>query len=332
MKPIQVIIIITIAAVLIGSLWYKSNSQPIGGKREVPFSVASGESLKSISNRLVSAGLIRSKFIFEWYAKQHNLSGRLQAGNYTLNTGQTIGDIAASLLAAKRQSRRILIREGETVDEIAKIFSDAGIASSEEFLAAAGQTPELRTKYDFLSDVPLDYKLEGYLFPDTYDFFIGTTAEDAIRKMLDNFGRKVSPELRDRVKAQGKSLHDVVTLASVVEREVRKPEDMKIVAGIFWSRLGRGQALQSDATLSYALKDNNPAHSKAELETDTPYNTYKYPGLPPTPISNPGLNAIIAVIDPSTTDYNFFLTAKDGTVHYAKNFSEHILNKNKYLK
>ena len=332
MKKTSLIIgAILVAGVLAGAVWYQFYSQPVGGKREVQFSINRGESLASISGRLRAAGLIKSKFIFEQYAKWRDLASRLQAGDYKLNTDQTIGEIASSLLAAKRESKRVLIREGETMEEIAQIFSAAGLFSTKDFLWAAGSEQELRVPYDFLKELPRDSSLEGYLFPDTYDFFVGATASEAIKKMLDNFERKVTPDLRDRVKSQGKSLYEVITLASIVEREVRKPEDMKIVAGIFWSRLAHGQALQSDATLSYALKDGTAAHSAAELQTETPYNTYKYPGLPPTPIANPGLNAIQAAIEPTATAYNFFLTDADGTVHYAKTFTEHINNKAKYL-
>ena len=328
--------LITIAIILTGTLagmaWYQFSSEPPGGRREVRFSISRGESLKSISGRLAAAGLIKSKFLFEQYARWRDIAGRLQAGDYKLNTNQTIGEIATSLLAAKRDSRRVLIREGETNEEIAKIFAAAGLFSAADFLQAAGADQDLKKRYDFLQDLPVGKSLEGYLFPDTYDFFVGATAEEAIKKMLDNFSRKVTPDIIEKIKARGKTLNEVITLASMVEREVRQPEDMKIVAGIFWSRLSRGQALQSDATLSYALKDKSPAHSAAELEIDTPYNTYKYPGLPPTPIANPGLNALRAAIEPTATEYNFFLTAADGTVYYAKTFAEHINNKVKYLK
>lgn len=331
-KIIKSIIIISFLGVaLIGYLLYVNYSQPAGGNREVPFTISRGESLKSISNRLAATDLIKSKFIFEQYVKWHDFAGSLQAGDYKINSNQTIAEIAASLLAAKRESRRVLIREGETLEEITQIFSAAGLFSAQDFFDAAGQQQELKKRYDFLADKPNNKSLEGYLFPDTYDFFVGVTADEAIKKLLDNFARKVTPELRDRIKSQGKSLSAVITLASIVEREVRQPEEMKIVAGIFWSRLSRGQALQSDATLSYALKDKSAAHSAAELEIDTPYNTYKYPGLPPTPINNPGLAAINAAIEPTATDYNFFLTSADGTVYFAKTFAEHLNNKLKYL-
>ena len=332
MKIIKLLSIIILSAVLIGFLWYELYSQPIGGRREVQFSISRGESLKSISGRLVAAGVIKSKFIFEQYAKWNDMASRLQAGDYKLNTDQTIGEIATSLLAAKRDSRRVLIREGETNEEIAKIFAAAGLFSAADFFQAAGANQDLKKRYDFLQDLPVGKSLEGYLFPDTYDFFVGATADEAVKKMLDNFSLKVTPEIIEKIKARGKTLNEVITLASIIEKEVRQPEEMKIVSGIFWSRLSRGQALQSDATLSYALKDKSPAHSAAELEIDTPYNTYKYPGLPPTPIANPGLNALQAAIEPTATDYNFFLTSTDGTVYYAKTFAEHINNKEKYLK
>jgi UPF0755 protein len=333
MKRISIIIFfIAIAGTIAGAVWYQLASSPPGGDQELKFSIERGENLKSISRRLYESGLIKSKFLFEQYARWRDLAGRLQAGDYKLNTGQSLSEIAASLLSAKRESKRVLIKEGETVEEIAKVFADSGLFGAREFLQAAVADQNLKNRYVFLSDLPIGATLEGFLFPDTYDFFVGVTPQEAIKKMLDNFSRKVPPEMIETMKAQGKTLYEIITLASIVEREVRKPEDMKIAAGIFWSRLGRGQALQSDATLSYVLNDTEAAHSAADLEINSPYNTYKYPGLPPTPINNPGLNAINAVFQPTATKYNFFLTSPDGTVYYAETFEGHVANKVKYLR
>ncbi len=313
-------------------LWFLAASRPAGKPAPVNFSVSRGEGLSKISSRLEQRGIIRSALGFRIYVWLKRTDDKLQAGDYVLNPADTLAGLADKLLNGKVASKRVLIREGETAEEIAAIFEKEGFFTGAEFLAAVKPGRLHLGKYDFLKDKPAASNLEGYLFPDTYDFFIGTTPEQAAEKLLDNFGRKFSPELRRQAQGAGRSVYETLIMASIVEREARKPEDMRIVAGIFWSRLARGQALQSDATLSYFLKDKTAAHSAKELETDTPYNTYKYRGLPPTPISNPGLAAIAAAVSPAASDYNYFLTSTDGIVYYARTYEEHLRNKRKYLK
>lgn len=253
---------------------------------------------------------------------------------------------------ALRPEVTIKVLEGWTTRDIGQYFASLGRWQSEELLEAAGfpqidyrrhpELPKLKDRtvsYDFLADKPVYYGLEGYLFPDTYRIFASSTVEEAIGKMLDNFGKKLTPKMRTDIKAQGRTIYQVVTMASIIEKEAPinnqtgDNRDARIISGIFWDRLKIGQALQSDATLSYVLNDNNPRHSGKDLELDSPYNTYKYRDLPPGPICNPGLVAIEAAIYPLSTDYNYFLTPLDKReVIYAKNFEEHKQNKAKYLK
>ena len=199
--------------------------------------------------------------------------------------------------------------------------------------------PDFSENFSFLKDKPAHYSLEGFLFPDTYRVFADASAEDVIFKMLSNFDRQLTTEMRAEIARQGKTIYEVLIMASLIEKEApidySDPEnrDARIVSDIFWGRLKIGQALQSDATLSYLLDDNNPAHSAKDLEIDSPYNSYKYPGLPPTPICNPGIKAIEAAIYPIATNYNYFLTSLDGdNIYYARTYEEHLQNKYKYLK
>src|SRR5680860_215887 len=194
-------------------------------------------------------------------------------------------------------------------------------------------------EFSFLESKPSYYGLEGFLFPDTYRVYSDASSGDLVLKMLENFDSKLSLELRDEIKKQGKSIYDVIIMASLIEKEApinysdSENKDARIVSDIFWQRLKIGQALQSDATLSYWFNDNNPVHSGGELDADTPYNSYKYTGLPPTPISNPSLRAIEAAIYPIDTNYNYFLTSLDGeNIYYASTYQEHLNNKYKYLK
>jgi UPF0755 protein len=246
----------------------------------------------------------------------------------------------------------IQILEGWTSRDIGQYFESQGHYQSEEFLEVAGfpmldyrrekelpQPHDFSAEFSFLDDKPKYYGLEGYLFPDTYRIYASSTVVEVIEKMLSNFDKKLSEQMRKDIKAQGKTIYEVITLASIVEKEApidyqtNNDRDARIIAGIFLNRLRIGQGLQSDATLSYIYGDNKPTHSGQELENASLYNTYKYRGLPPGPICNPGILAIKAVIYPIKTDYNYFLTPKGkDEVIYARTYEEHLQNKYKYLK
>lgn len=206
-----------------------------------------------------------------------------------------------------------------------------------EGLKVQGRLTDFRIKdfkenYDFLSDAPGEYDLEGYLFPDTYRIFASTTNEEIARKMLDNFASKLSAEMQTEIKKQGKTLWEIITMASIVEKEVRSEKDMKIVSGIFWDRIKNGQALESCATLAYVLGVNKSQYSYEDTRIKSPYNTYINRGLPPGPIANPGLKAIEAAINPTYTEYNYFLSRPDnGETVWSKTYEEHVKNKQKYL-
>lgn len=211
------------------------------------------------------------------------------------------------------------------------------IASAAEFLS------ELKSfntaNYPILADRPKNASLEGYLFPDTY--FIPQKAPTSttisaiiIKKALDNFSKKFTPDMQNRAKEMHMSIYQIVTLASIIEKESgRTDTERKIVAGIFYNRLKTGMALESDATINYVTKKNNPAPSWDDLNTNSPYNTYKNPGLPPGPIANPSLSALMAALYPTSSDYFFFLHKQpSGEPVYSKTFEEHVQNKFKYLK
>ena len=250
--------------------------------------------------------------------------------------------------AAPEETIRLL--EGWTNRDIAQYFERQGKWQGEEFLEVAGfprvdyrgekDLPPLNDwseEFSFLSDKPKYYGLEGYLFPDTYRIYASSTVSDVIEKMLSNFDAKLTDKMRADIKKQGKSIYSIITMASIVEKEAplnyanSDNRDARIISGIFWNRLKIGQGLQSDATLSYIFGDNDPAHSGQELEVESPYNTYKYRGLPPGPICNPGILAIEAAIYPLSTDYYYFLTAGD-KVFYARNYDDHLQNKYQYLR
>ncbi|MFA5023758.1 MAG: endolytic transglycosylase MltG [Patescibacteria group bacterium] len=246
----------------------------------------------------------------------------------------------------------VKILEGWNNREIGQYLAGLGPWPAQEFLTivgspqvdyrqAKGQTlpTDFSEQFSFLKDKPEYYGLEGYLFPDTYRVYATSTTREVVEKILANFDKKLTSTMRADIEKQGKTIYEIVTLASIIEKEAPlnyaadDNREARIISGIFWNRLKIGQALQSDATLSYIFGDNNPQHSGRELENDSLYNTYKYRGLPPGPICNPGLLAIEAAIYPLLTDYNYFLTPTDSReVIFSKTYTEHLQNKYKYLK
>jgi len=258
--------------------------------------------------------------------------------------------VAAPKIIPKAEET-ITIPEGWNNREISQYFERQGKWMSEELLEVVGfpqvdyrNNTEMPALYDYseefpaLKDKPKYYGLEGYLFPDTYRIYASSTVKDVVLKMLTNFETKLTPQMRTDIQRQGKTIYQIVTMASIIEKEAPlnyqtgDNKDAKIISGIFWHRLKIGQALQSDATLSYILGDTETQHSGVALDNKSPYNTYKYAGLPPGPICNPGILAIEAAIYPTATSYNYFLTTSDKKVYYASTYAEHLQNKYKYLK
>lgn len=250
------------------------------------------------------------------------------------------------------EEKTVKVLEGWSLRDIAAALEKDDLVATEDFFAVAGEPQtdyrraaaeiyplDFSQEFSFLADKPKHYGLEGYLFPDTYRVFASTTPENIIRRLLTNFDAKLTPEMRADISAQGRTIYEVITLASLIEKEAPidyqsgDNTDAKLISGIFMNRLAIGQGLQADATLSYIFNDNKPAHSGAELEIDSPYNTYKYRGLPPGPICNPGILAIEAAIYPTKNDYYYFLTPKGKReVIYARTYEEHLNNKYKYLR
>jgi UPF0755 protein len=235
----------------------------------------------------------------------------------------------------EKEEIKVTILEGWNLDDIALYLESLGLFSQEEFIEASLKDYD----YGFLADKPEGHSLEGYLFPDTYRLFIDASAEDVIKKMLNNFDKRLSNDLREEIKRQEKTIFEVINLAALVEKEAPidyktgNNEDAKIVAGIFNNRLKSGQALQACASLAYILGEIKPIYSEADTKINSPYNTYLNSGLPYGPIANPGLLAIEAVIYPTETDYNYFLTPI-GTKEmiYSTTYQEHLINRDKYLR
>jgi UPF0755 protein len=293
----------------------------VGVTRE--FTVAAGDNAPRIAAHLAEAGLIRSRDAFVTYVNFHGLRSRLKVGHYRLAPTASAADIAESMASGRTISRRLVVPEGYRLTQIEAAAADVGIPKA-DFIAALA-APHAKS---FLSGKPAEVSLEGYLFPDSYQIDGITTAKILVDAMLDNFGKRVGPEYVQAFAAQGLTLHQGLTLASVVEREVSIPSDRPIVAQIFLKRFKSGQPLGSDVTTVYAAELLGKSF---DINLDSKYNTRRYPGLPPGPICSPGLSAMDAVAHPATTDYLFFLSGKDGQTHFAKTYPQHQQNIAKYL-
>lgn len=343
------IILIIILLVLAGIFYWRGiNSAVSKTGQDILFLVSPGESVEKIGENLAEAGLIKSKFYFKVYVRWNGLQARFQTGEYVLNPSLSIKKIVKILTGGEALSkeRNIKIIEGWNIREISQYFERGGMFQSEELLELIGfpqvdyrinkEMPlpkNYADKFDFLKDKPTYYGLEGYLFPDTYRIFKDATLDDIVLKMLDNFDKKLTPDLRAEIARQGKTIYEIVTMASLLEKEVRSEEDMKIVSGIFWDRIKNNQPLESCATLAYVLGVNKPQYNAEDTKVDSPYNTYQNRGLPPGPISNPGLKAIKAAIYPEYTDYNYFLSRPDtGETVFSETYEKHVKNKAEYLK
>lgn len=308
---------------------------------EVDFVIENGETTDHVLARLEEQEIIKNSFVAKVYMKLSDLVN-IKAGNFILDTSWNTKQIVAHLNDATKAGSEqvtITIREGMWAKDIAKKMEENTNVSADELLALwndADYIAELAKKYSFITEDVLKSQhvyLEGYLFPETYAFLKNTTAQ-AITERFLNQTEKILGKYQSEIEQSKLSMHEVMTLASVVQYEGTTEEDMKKIAGVFYNRLDKGMRLQSSVTVCYALyefDDWMDCETNSQLKSD--YNTYYVEGLPPGPILNPGEKAIQAVLEPTKSDYLYFMADVygDGTVYYAKTYREHEKNVAKYL-
>ncbi|HLC89844.1 MAG TPA: endolytic transglycosylase MltG [Patescibacteria group bacterium] len=329
-KIILLVFIFFIAALFY--YWYNLLPTDKNNQQIIEFKIEPGWGSAKISQELKKSGLIRSDLIFQFYALISGANARLQDGNYFLSQNLTTPQIIQILSRGEGATKEITLTfiEGWSNKDYADYLAKKGLSERSDFFNVIQEKADFWDQYDFLREKPKNLDLEGYLFPDTYRVYRNASLKEIIEKILNNFGKKLTSDLRSEISRQGKTIHEILTLASILEKEVSSDEDRKKVADIFYKRLDAGIALQADSTVNYATGKSTPRASAEDLKIDSPYNTYKYKGLPLGPINNPGMSAILAAIYPAPNPYWYFLTTPDGTVIYSKTFDEHVKAKGKY--
>lgn len=307
----------------------------------VPFTVNLGEPATVVAERLQQAGFIEDAGLFGMYMRYNGIDQSLEAGDFELAPSMTMTEIAETLQQARFVEVTVTIPEGLRAEEVAEILSKANIMDGAAFLAAvrAGDPQVLGLEaYPFLADRPPGASLEGYLFPDTYRLPARAKPADVIGRMLDNFAAKVTPEVIADARSRGLNVHQLVTVASIVERETPRLDERPIVANVYLNRMIKNMLLNADPTVQYAMGYQpasgqwwkTPVLLEEYQSVQSPYNTYLYPGLPPGPIASPGLSAIEGTARPAATDYLYFVATGEGGHVFAVTPEEHAANVTAY--
>jgi UPF0755 protein len=292
---------------------------------------------KDVATALAIAGTISpaERYLFPWYVRFRGVADDMHPGIFLVPKNAPLRDVVRILLQRSRAETRVTIPEGSSLRDLAEILQKNGLVASADLVFAVTGTPAKEKTsaafsegdFSFLLGRPSNSSLEGYLFPDTYRFFSDATVRDIAEKMLETFDRKTADLRSEPIPYPLQSFYDVLTLASVVEAEVRGIDDQRRVADLFLRRLARGMPLQADSTVQYASGAGGRFTPADDRASQNPWNTYQHPGLPRGPIASPGLDALRAVLHPIPNDALYFLTAPDGTVYYAKTFEGHVANK-----
>ncbi len=329
-KALRYILILIIVGVLIiagglGAIYLVPNTFAQNDGTQV-LVIEKGQTGTEIADMLYERGLIRSTQGFKLWLYLSGTNDKLQTGHYQIPNKVTVRELISLLQEGHVESIRVTIPEGYTVGDIAIVLEKNQIMKAKDFLAEA----KTFVPYPYMKGTrPATYPVEGFLFPSTYEIPVGATPREVIQMMADEMNRYLTPAVKKQIQAQHMSIHDFVTLASIVERESLFDADRPTIAGVFKKRLAHGIPLQSDATISYVLGYAKENVTIGDTQLQSPYNTYVSKGLPPGPIANPGKKSLDAVLHSENTDYLYFVADKEGHNHFSKTYEEHLAEVNK---
>lgn len=286
--------------------------------------IPKGSSTGAIANILKDEKLIKSAEAFKIFVKLENVGGKFKAGKYSLSQSMNVDEIVKKLISGNPTVAvvKVTIPEGYELRMMAEKFAESGLCTAEEFLAAANSK---EYDFEFVKDLPKrKNQLEGYLFPDTYEFYKDATPEQIVERMLTRFAEVYNNNFREQAEKRKLTTDEVVIMASIIEREAKMDNERKLVSSVFYNRVKKGIRLQSCATVQYILEERKPVLTFKDTKIKSPYNTYENDGLPPGPIAAPGLKSIEAALYPETSDYLYFVARNDGTSVFTKTYAEHL--------
>ena len=311
-------------------VWLWRSTQPFKGYAgsEQFVDLMPGEGPATIARKLVAAGVVSDRWAFRLALWRSGAARRLRAGEYLFDRPMRAGDVVSKIARGDVYLRPVTFPEGLTIREMARIFQSRGLGTADSFIQAA------RSRASLVRDIdPTAPDLEGYLFPETYALSRHAGAAELVRMMVARFHQVFTPALREAAAERGLTPRQAVTLASLVEKETAKPDERPVVAGVYLHRLRLNMALQCDPTVIYALEALGRYHgnlTRENLKVDSPYNTYRHPGLPPGPIAAPGRSSLEAVASAEPVDYLYFVSRNDGTHVFARTLDEQNRNVRKY--
>lgn len=290
---------------------------PPGPPRSVDIRVERGEPVSSVVSKLKEKGVISNERLFVLWSRLLAVERKIHWGRYVFDLPLSPREVLDQMVLGRGVFRRVTVPEGLTVSEVATLLDATGVARRDRLLAEA-------LKPDLLSRLGLESRgIEGYLFPDTYYFTPHATEREILNAMTDQFRENFTSPMRERLRELGWSLHDLVTLASLIEKETGNEAERALVSAVFHNRLKRKIPLQSDPSVIYGLKKFSGQLSRRDLESPSPYNTYRIPGLPPAPICNPGLASLTAALNPADVPYLYFVSKNDGSHVFSVTLEEH---------
>lgn len=321
---IVVLILLGIGYVYIQIGPYNKNN-----KKDIVVEIPSGSTLTQVSSILEENKLIKNKLLFKLVSKFKEDNNGVKAGKYLLSQKYSNSEILDILISGKiyNDGIKVTIPEGSTYKEVIKYLTNAKLGKAEVYEELINNPKDFYEKYPFLNEEDIT-TLEGFLYPETYYFDEDISEKEVISSMLKRFSEVYTKELKEKQVKMGLTLQQVVNMASIIEKEAVKDIDRPKIAGVFYNRIDIGMPLQSDATIQYVFEERKKIVSYSDLKIDSPYNSYLNKGLPPTPISSPGIKSIEAALDPEDNDYLYFVATVEGGNNYSKTYDEHL----KYVK
>ncbi len=330
MKKLLILLLIIAVAAGYGFYFYNDNLTAVDEGKTKMITIEGGSSSDDIGAILLENNLIKNLTVYKIYLRQNSLGSQLKAGDYEISDSLSLPEVVDLIIEGENveKTMNFTVPEGLNIEEVAKIISSKFEITEEEFLNLTKAVGIYKESYQFLQDKEI-VTLEGFLYPNTYNVYIESTADDIITIMLNGFENVYEEHIKENL--GDRRVYEVVKMASVVEGEAQVDEERPVIASVFYNRIEMGMMLQSCATVQYALGEKKEKLYEEDLKVESLYNTYQHTGLPPGPINSPGLTSIKATLDPADTEYIYFLAKGDGSHYFTDDYADFLDAKDKYI-